>query len=491
MTDFGPIAKGEVEFRPLTVFAGPSNSGKSWLAKLVHLMGRLFPRAMDGRSLSYPVDFLAEEEVDEWLAKSELARFPEDPSSWIRTINRENKVRLSKKEANFLKMCLERKWNAVTEHEILRCFGLESPGNFVRNEATGNAKAEMQFGDIVYSMEFDRRHSNMSLDVQLGESPALDGANDSAAYLQMLLKEMIHNEGESCEQRKSEVGHLDLAKTVAAVRSLLLNRRNPGDVYYLPANRGGMIQAHSTIVRTLIRRLQGGNSDSERDSPEMSGVDIDFLERLVGIANHPEREDVTFSRIAEKLEGEILKGKIEVEVSLAGYPGFRYRPSGWNRSMLLTGVSSMVSEVAPIDLFLHRVLERGDILVLEEPENNLHPEKQRQLMLTVAECVNAGLRVVLTTHSGWILEELSNVVARVECRTPDTHKTGLPSLSRRNVGVWRFDNQHEMSKLPGSVIKEVTWDFEIGGYEAGFHDVLLKQSDEWRNAVCEYIQDLD
>ena len=34
--DFGPITQCEVELKPLTVFLGPSNSGKSYLATLIY-----------------------------------------------------------------------------------------------------------------------------------------------------------------------------------------------------------------------------------------------------------------------------------------------------------------------------------------------------------------------------------------------------------------------------------------------------------------------
>ena len=40
--DFGPIAHADVEFRPLTVFLGPSNTGKSYLATLSYALHRYF-----------------------------------------------------------------------------------------------------------------------------------------------------------------------------------------------------------------------------------------------------------------------------------------------------------------------------------------------------------------------------------------------------------------------------------------------------------------
>src|SRR5438876_3623752 len=36
--DFGPISSGSIEIRPLTLFIGPNNSGKSYAAMLIHAL---------------------------------------------------------------------------------------------------------------------------------------------------------------------------------------------------------------------------------------------------------------------------------------------------------------------------------------------------------------------------------------------------------------------------------------------------------------------
>ena len=46
-TNFGPIASGTVDLRPLTVFVGPSNTGKTYFAILIYALHRIlggFPR---------------------------------------------------------------------------------------------------------------------------------------------------------------------------------------------------------------------------------------------------------------------------------------------------------------------------------------------------------------------------------------------------------------------------------------------------------------
>ena len=46
VSDFGPIVDATIELRPLTVFVGPSNTGKSYLAILIYALHRFFRRRM-------------------------------------------------------------------------------------------------------------------------------------------------------------------------------------------------------------------------------------------------------------------------------------------------------------------------------------------------------------------------------------------------------------------------------------------------------------
>ena len=42
VSDFGPIVEAKIDLRPLTVFVGPSNTGKSYLAILIYALHRYF-----------------------------------------------------------------------------------------------------------------------------------------------------------------------------------------------------------------------------------------------------------------------------------------------------------------------------------------------------------------------------------------------------------------------------------------------------------------
>ena len=53
VTNFGPIKKAEIQLRPLTVFIGPSGTGKSYLAGLIYALHRCFNRFSNDPLLLY------------------------------------------------------------------------------------------------------------------------------------------------------------------------------------------------------------------------------------------------------------------------------------------------------------------------------------------------------------------------------------------------------------------------------------------------------
>ena len=50
------------------------------------------------------------------------------------------------------------------------------------------------------------------------------------------------------------------------------------------------------------------------------------------------------------------------------------------------------------------------MLVLDEPELNLHPANQRRLARFIAALVRHGVKVFLTTHSDYIIKELNILI---------------------------------------------------------------------------------
>ena len=94
----------------------------------------------------------------------------------------------------------------------------------------------------------------------------------------------------------------------------------------------------------------------------------------------------------------------------------------------------------------------------------------------VARIARAGVRVILTTHSEWVLEGLANIVnaSRVAGSANETHNLD-PVLGPKEVGVWRFSRR---TAPRGVIVEEIKLD-EDGIYPSGFDEVALGLHNRW------------
>jgi hypothetical protein len=132
----------------------------------------------------------------------------------------------------------------------------------------------------------------------------------------------------------------------------------------------------------------------------------DNLEIAEDLANLKKKQS-TFHYLAEELEQQILRGKIRVS------PGgeVKYIPDkaqNVNLEVHLTG--SLVKALSNIVFYLRHLAARGDWIVIDEPELNLHPDNQRMMARFFGRLVNEGFKVLISTHSDYIVREINNLI---------------------------------------------------------------------------------
>ena len=226
--------------------------------------------------------------------------------------------------------------------------------------------------------------------------------------------------------------------------------------YYLPASRSGIIQSHRIIASSLMERtIRSGGPEI----PTLSSVVVDFMKQLP-LYEESESND-TILAIADAIESEVLAGKVIARPLLSGYPEFFYQPHGAKAEIRLNQTSSMVSELAPLVLFLRSLVHPGDTLIIEEPEAHLHPGAQADMAVILARLVRAGVRVIITTHSDWLLEEIGNLALEglLEEKADEPSSWLLPD----EVGVWHFQKDEP--------VKEIVFDTREGISPKDFEDV--------------------
>lgn len=70
--------------------------------------------------------------------------------------------------------------------------------------------------------------------------------------------------------------------------------------------------------------------------------------------------------------------------------------------------SSSIKSLFLLDLYINHLAEPGGLLLIDEPELNLHPENQRSMAKLLARLINAGIKVLITTHSDFLVREINN-----------------------------------------------------------------------------------
>ena len=463
--DFGPIAEASVDVRPLTVFIGPSNTGKSYLAILMYALHRCFggfPSLMGRRTFQFREAMQPQTSIrkslTDWLSKvavqgGSLPAPPTDVAAHLRS-------RLEQAKG------LDR----LLEQEICRCFGAESPADLIRRSSPhADTRVDLRIPqaadvqEVRYQLEFGQNSTRLSGQLPEIMSPPRISPTEA--------RDRLLDTGTGEDDDEPERLFIRFARSLFAslVQPLWKN------AYYLPADRTGVMHSHQVVVSTLIQNATTAGLRPSHDVPMLSGVLADFLSHLINISRGrpPHRNGVE-----TRLERGLLNGTVRLDRTETGYPVFAYRPSGWKDDLPLMRASSMVSELAPVVLFLRHLVEPGDVLIIEEPEAHLHPAMQAAFARDLAHLVRSGIRVVVTTHSEWLLDQFANLVRLSEL--PEAKRKGLPgadeALQQEQFGAWLFKPKQ---RPKGSVVEELSIDPDTGGLGSDYSEIAEHLYNDW------------
>jgi len=489
--NLGPIAEADIELRPMSVFVGPSNTGKSYLATLIYALHQFFgaysgavERTAQGLPFSFPMPTILPAKVV--LSENDLrelylwadANIPKFEGGRVRWVPRSD---IPKPISALLKPAFDAfpQYSNFLDSDVVRCFGVDHSERLIRygsNEGGFTLLGSFVNGPgsqrpFSYKVTVTEIGSYLSAEIAETAPLGIDWDNNMAGVglLKLpwnVLGYTVSNH-EMDDDPRQVVATALLGNIARAAISETINLCCL-PAHYLPADRAGATRSHQALVGALVSDATRAPARAESQQPTFTGIYGDFLRRLVALRSSPLQGMQPQEPLSVRMEQDILKGEIRVDSNPVGYPSFFYRPHGGDHDLPLMNTSSMVSELAPVVLYLRYVVRPGETLIIEEPESALHPAMQVELTRLLAAAVKAGIRIIITTHSEWVLEELANLVLMSEL--PDEQREGLDggnlALSPEEIGAWLF----EPSNLPdgGTVVKEIPLDTEMGNFPSGF-----------------------
>lgn len=465
VADFGPIRRADVDLRPLTVFAGPSNTGKSYLAMLVYALHQCFsPSSVKLPPHRRPHWFIFSGAMAEPLLGDRRLR--QRMADWWSTGDGYESAPPDD-VAKALRSALEQVSGGerFLAEEVRRCFGVDALSDLVRKgsastDAVIALHVAKESGQAQTRYRIELGSDGLHVSGKLGALPRVSRDNSDERFREWFTE---------LEDSRVRLRWVLDRMFESLIRPLI--RRS----YYLPADRTRVMHSHQVVVSTLVRSATTAGIRPSANVPLLSGVLADFLDGLIGMSQRPRAAS---GEIADTLEQNLLAGIVRLNRSETGYPSFVYRPANWESDMPLMRTASMVSELAPVVLFLRHLVESDDLLIIEEPESHLHPALQTTFVRELARLVHSGIHVMLTTHSEWIMEALANLVRSSELS--EEQRKGIPgadvALTPDQVGAWLFRPDADGT---GSLVAEIPLDTEAGTFPVGFGEVTESLYNEW------------
>ena len=462
--NFGPISGGQIALRPLTILVGPNGCGKTHTTTLLHSVLKA-----EGRHIDWDLKDVT------WLRDGELNWDRRDiaPSSVLD--GEAKRIRAHRKPGGAVDsdICKHASavWAKSLESELKRNFS----GSFYDRIRVGCEYFELDVatginrGKFVYKMGMDHKLEVVEID-NINLEIEFKNYGDNS---EMELDKKLYRDGRTIHVNipaiSGERTILNALKDGVTARA----ESDPKRSVYFPAERSGL-----TILMGAILQEQESSTKHKRSlHNRLTGTAVDLLSWLSDTGDQS-----GFAHMVESFETDALGGRVVLEPDrLGGTPHLSYVVG--KKSFTMAEASSSVRDVALFLAYVKYAAKLGDMVILEEPEMNLHPGNQVLLARLVARLTAAGLYMVVSTHSPYFLEQLSHCVVGGAILNEESGKVLSHDeyLAVGDVAAYQFaphDGNYEICPL--KVTKDGIPQTEFTNIDGKLYDELnrLWQADE-------------
>lgn len=230
---------------------------------------------------------------------------------------------------------------------------------------------------------------------------------------------------------------------ISGIIEITIKRTLPVNSVYLPASRTGFLQTYKALSNDAIMSNFSNKKNEEKHT--LSVIIRFFISQLNTATSFEE------NKFAEFIENFIMNGKVDI-----------YKDSNEIEFKLKDGskidlnyLSSTVSELIPLVVFLKRgLIKRDGLLVIEEPEAHLSFKNQQLVARLVASLLQNKIKVLITTHSDFLIYEFNNLIMRNEILKNKDNLTNIEfdfgdkiAIDYRKISLYNFILHGDKSKI--------------------------------------------
>lgn len=393
--NLGPIKEADILFGNLTIICGKNSVGKTYLSYTHYLLTSVFIDSFRS-SIKYP-------ELEAWIKSN----YTDDFSKFTFTLDvSEIKINTNKiindlkstQTAVFLANSLELNSTHLPEIDV------EIDNDFLDRVSKSQGGINAIISDTNVSIEKLADENSFRIDITRDESApstsnkkTIDDISNVLSYF--ICKRLLSHSQFAITSERTGISlfynDLDssLRKSIIDFGYKNKDQSEPKSIYIKP------IEDNIATIRSLSNgrgffRISNGNKKN-LDT-------IKIMRDLIGGKYKSEEKTIKF----------IPENRDNVVVSLKS-------SSGAAKSMLL------------LDHFVTKLQTMNGLLIIDEPEMNLHLDNQKKMAHLLAALSNNGVRVVVTTHSDHFVREINNLVMLSSTKIDRKSKSEL--LKKANI----------------------------------------------------------
>lgn len=225
---------------------------------------------------------------------------------------------------------------------------------------------------------------------------------------------------------------------------------------------------------------------------------IDFIRKLKNVVKEESFLAKECTHILKFFDDEVVKGKYRLDEK-SGLIWFVPRQKSLDRKvakLTLNEASSSVRALLDFSFYLHYLAKPGQLLMIDEPELNLHPENQRKVARILIMLAKIGIKIFVATHSDYIIKELNTLFMLSngedkerlsEIASKNGYDLSVESLNASQVRV--YISEQKLINVPGTEKKEKLQTLTLAeidpfyGIEARSFDDTINKMNQLQRAI--------
>lgn len=381
--NLGRIAQAKIDVKPLTLFIGKNDSGKTYCAS----------------SLWSFIKFIAGQDYESALKnlspqKKLIENFVTEPSIG------EIEIEFSHAHILAIQKELQQSWGKASGKLLAASIGYDGFGSSkltYQTDTPPDATLRIVIG--------------VTADNDVGQLVLLENDNNDIVEVPQgceLSYEIYTWEGRVRKFKfpardlstAADIVRYQIGRDIAGYCTFGKSWDNYRSTIYLPAARTGIMLAIDFFVSGAMERTAHYTTRTKQATT--SSLPAPLSEFAANLTYPFFRSNVA-KLLSPIVGGEYARTKKRGE--------YQYTPSGMDKALPLAATSSLVTELAGFALMLGLVDVSDSFVIFEEPEAHLHLEAQREIAKILVRLVNKGKRLLVTTHSDTFLQQINNLIA--------------------------------------------------------------------------------